>query len=171
MGDDMKKRVTLFNIIFTATVGTLLHFVYDWSGQSPIAAIFSAVNESVWEHLKLLFWPVAVLSVVQFFTVYKDSQSFMLSRFVGMICGMVTIITVYYTVSGVTGSELGFFNVLLFYAAVILTFVLDRVFRKNGLFGGRYSNIIGFILFAVLAVLFSVYSFNPPDAGIFKEPS
>ena len=54
----MKKRLLLWEtagFLFTAAVGALLHFSYDWSGGTVLAAAFSAVNESTWEHMKLLF--------------------------------------------------------------------------------------------------------------------
>ena len=57
----MKKRLLLWEtagFLFTAAVGALLHFTYDWSGGTVLAAAFSAVNESTWEHMKLLFFPV-----------------------------------------------------------------------------------------------------------------
>ena len=51
------KKYTVAGILFTIALGTLLHFTYDISGNSDFVAIFSAVNESTWEHLKLLFFP------------------------------------------------------------------------------------------------------------------
>lgn len=56
----MGKRLFYWELagaLFTAALGTLLHFVYDWSGGWGAAAAFSAVNESTWEHMKLLFSP------------------------------------------------------------------------------------------------------------------
>ena len=53
----MYRRLNIFLIIgavFTIITGTLLHFVYEWSGESLFVGIFSPINESVWEHLKLL---------------------------------------------------------------------------------------------------------------------
>ena len=50
---------------YTVLLGSLLHFVYGWSGGSVLAAGFSAVNESTWEHMKLLFFPVFLLTLVQ----------------------------------------------------------------------------------------------------------
>lgn len=59
----MYRRLNIFLIIgavFTIITGTLLHFVYEWSGESLFVGIFSPINESVWEHLKLLFFPMSV---------------------------------------------------------------------------------------------------------------
>lgn len=45
-------------VIFVWIFGTLLHFAYDFFGESPISGVFAPVNESVWEHYKLLFYPI-----------------------------------------------------------------------------------------------------------------
>ena len=47
--------------------GTLLHFFYDWTDGSLLAAPFSGVNESTWEHMKLLYWPMLIFAIVQSF--------------------------------------------------------------------------------------------------------
>lgn len=44
-------------LLVVLAAGNLLHFVYDWTGQSPIAAPLAAVNESTWEHMKLFITP------------------------------------------------------------------------------------------------------------------
>ena len=53
------RNYKIFNTIFVFALGTLLHFVYDWSWQNQIIGAFSAVNESTWEHLKLIFFPIS----------------------------------------------------------------------------------------------------------------
>ena len=53
----IRERINLAaGIIFTLATGTLLHFTYEWSGENPFVALYSPVSESVWEHLKLLFF-------------------------------------------------------------------------------------------------------------------
>ena len=64
----MRKRLLLWEaagFLIAAAGGTLLHFLYEWSGEQLLAAVISAVNESTWEHMKLLFVPVFLFSVVQ----------------------------------------------------------------------------------------------------------
>ena len=52
------KTWQIITVIICLILGTLLHFTYEWSGENPIIALFSAVNESIWEHLKLAFYPM-----------------------------------------------------------------------------------------------------------------
>ena len=64
----MRRKLFFWELggfLFTGALGTLLHFVYEWSGGSALAAWFSAVNESTWEHMKLLFVPLFLFSVAQ----------------------------------------------------------------------------------------------------------
>lgn len=51
-------------LLVVLAAGNLLHFIYDWTGQSPIAAPLAAVNESTWEHMKLFITPWVLWSLV-----------------------------------------------------------------------------------------------------------
>ncbi len=163
-----KKSIT--NIIIVSIAGTLLHFVYEWTGNNPIAGIFSAVNESTWEHLKLLFWPMTILSIIEYFLYYKNTTVFLLTRMCATLIGMTFIVVLFYTYTGVIGKNIDFINISLYFAAVILTFFLSNLFLKNKTFDGKRSNLIAAIIFTVFAVAFIVFTKNPPDLGIFKDP-
>ena len=52
------KRVMILAAIVVFVLGTLAHFVYDWSGQNSFIGLLTPVNESTWEHMKLLFFPM-----------------------------------------------------------------------------------------------------------------
>lgn len=56
------KKVMIFAAIIVSVIGTLAHFVYDWSGQNSFVGLFTPVNESTWEHMKLLFFPMLFVS-------------------------------------------------------------------------------------------------------------
>ena len=63
-------------IIFGIAFGTLLHFTYKWSGQNKLIGVFSSVNESTWEHLKLSFFPIVIFGLIQYFFIdYKTNNS------------------------------------------------------------------------------------------------
>lgn len=57
------KHYLAAGFLFTSVLGTLSHFFYDWSGRNPLAALISPVNESIWEHMKLLFFPSLLWSL------------------------------------------------------------------------------------------------------------
>ena len=55
------KRVMILAAIVVFVLGTLAHFVYDWSGQNSFIGLLTPVNESTWEHMKLLFFPMLII--------------------------------------------------------------------------------------------------------------
>ena len=64
----MKNKVFFWQLIgflFTSVAGILLHFAYDWSNESPFIASSAAVNESIWEHMKLLFFPMFLYAAIE----------------------------------------------------------------------------------------------------------
>lgn len=92
----MKKnnilRFTIFSGIFVMILGTLLHFTFEWSGNSTFVASFSAVNESTWEHLKLLFFPMLLTTILGYFLIGKNYSNFLCAR----LLGILTAIFIYY---------------------------------------------------------------------------
>ena len=57
-------KFEIISTIFIMIVGTLLHFTFGWSNNNPLVGTFSAVNESTWEHLKLLFFPMLIIPII-----------------------------------------------------------------------------------------------------------
>ena len=58
------KKWQIFASIFCLILGTILHFTYEWFNYNVIVGLFSTINESVWEHLKLLFYPMFFISII-----------------------------------------------------------------------------------------------------------
>ena len=164
------SKYTLWGIIFSTVLGTLLHFAYDFLGQNAVVGIFSATNESIWEHLKLLFYPVLIYSIFEFF-IAKQSVDFIPARVQGLLIGISFIVTAYYTYSGVLGKNYDFVNILIFVLSVIITFISSNIFLKNGGNTTVISIFIWLVVLVVLAVLFSIFTFNPPSINIFIDPS
>ena len=87
----MKRELRRWEIVgfaVTGLVGTLLHFVYGWSDGSRVAAAFSAVNESTWEHMKLLFLPYFVFAVVEFIVFSEAFRNFFAVKAVSILLGL-----------------------------------------------------------------------------------
>lgn len=78
-------------VILTLIVGTLLHFTYKWSGENKIVAIFSAVNESTWEHLKLVFFPMLIMGIIGYFVIGKDIKNYWTAQAIGIVVAMAFI--------------------------------------------------------------------------------
>lgn len=166
-----RKSSVIIGILFSIGLGVLLHFVYEWSDYNKIVGFFSAVNESVWEHLKLLFIPVTVFSLIQWLFVRKENKGFLLSRVIALIIGMLWIVSSFYTISGIVGkNDISVVNIGIFVIGVVITFLLSEIIMKSIFNAPRYSDTIAFIILFIFALLFAVWTYNPPKIGLFAIP-
>ena len=72
------KKYVVIGFFVVGILGTLFHFVYDWSGQMWFVGLFVPVNESTWEHMKLLFVPMLIYIMLG--NLYIKRQEFMQSK-------------------------------------------------------------------------------------------
>ena len=95
----MKRSIGLwqfFGFGVTAFGGTVLHFLYEWLGEAAWIAPFSGVNESTWEHMKLLFWPMLLYAVAQRF-LFRERKDFWCVKLRGILLGLSLIPILFYT--------------------------------------------------------------------------
>ncbi len=164
------KKINIAGALFTILLGTLLHFTYDLSGNSDFVAIFSAVNESIWEHLKLIFFPMIIFAVANFFIYGKNYPNFWACNLVSVVTGMLFITVVYCTYMGVIGESGAIFNISLFVAGVIIAYILNYNLLSKGYLGSAALNRIAVLLIILMIALFWIFTFFPPLLNIFKDP-
>jgi len=95
----MKRNEWLWSLAgfaFVSLGGTLLHYLYNWTGQSTLVAPFSGINESTWEHMKLLFWPLFVFVLIQT-PHFKQYKSFWCVKLLGTVFGICSIPVLFYS--------------------------------------------------------------------------
>lgn len=166
----MKKSVWLWSLsgfAITSFLGTLLHFLYEWTGEAIWIAPFSGVNESTWEHMKLLFWPMFIFAIVESFF-FKDKRDFWCIKLRGILLGLVLIPTIFYTYNGVIGVSPDWINIGIFFISTAVAYVYEtRLFElcKNC----KNAGLAVFILIAI-AAMFVIFTFKTPEIGIFKDP-
>ncbi len=163
------KTYCKIGALFTIILGSILHFTYDFF-ETDFTAIFSAVNESTWEHLKLIFFPVMIFAIAEYFIYGKKYANFWASKVISLLIGMLAIVVVFYTVTGIFGKTPDIFNILLFVASVILTYWLNCKFIEMGLFKSEALNKFAIIIGIVIFAMFWIYTFYPPLINLFRDP-
>ena len=121
----MKQRSVLWQWAgFAAATfgGTILHFLYDWTGGSILVSPFSGVNESTWEHMKLLFCPLFLFAVIQRLF-FRDQQNYWCVKLAGILLGLILIPVLFYTYNGVFGKSPDWINIAIFYISAALVFL------------------------------------------------
>ena len=162
------KKWQVAGFVFTGVMGTLLHFLFDWTGGSVIAALFSAVNESIWEHMKLLYYPMLLFAGIQYRFWRKEMPGFWCVKLVGILAGLALIPALYYSYTGILGVSADWFNIAIFFIAAGVTYYLESKLFERGVacrFGGA-----AFVLLLLVAVAFTVLTFLPPRIPLFQDP-
>ena len=78
------KKWQIFASIFCLILGTILHFTYEWFNYNVIVGLFSTINESVWEHLKLLFYPMFFISIIGYFKIGRKLCNYWYAQMYGI---------------------------------------------------------------------------------------
>jgi len=167
----MKRSIKLWQLMgfaVTSLGGTLLHFLYEWTGEAVFIAPFSGVNESTWEHMKLLFVPMFVFAIVQSFF-FKEREDFWCVKLRGILLGILLIPILFYTYNGAIGSSPDWINIAIFFISAAIAFLYETQ-RFNRSPAVCQNPRLAFSLLCVLAALFVVFTFVTPEIGIFKDP-
>ena len=167
----MKRSIGVWQLLgfaVTSFGGTLLHFLYDWLGKAVWIAPFSGVNESTWEHMKLLFWPMFLFAIVQSFF-FKDRADFWCVKAKGILLGLALIPGIFYTYNGVIGHSPDWINIAIFFISAAIVYIFEtRQFQSGTTVCKNPKRAIG--LLCVTAILFAVFTFLTPEIGIFQDP-
>lgn len=158
----------LMGFAVTSFGGTLLHFLYDWTGGAIWIALFSGVNESTWEHMKLLFFPMLAFAIVQRLF-FRDFAAFWSVKLKGTLLGLSLVPIIFYTYNGVIGKSPDWFNISIFFVAAAIAYAYEaKQFKVEHT--RRKRSWWSFIALCVMAVLFVVFTFATPKIGIFLDP-
>ena len=166
----MKRSIGLWQLMgfaVTSLGGTLLHFLYEWT-DSVLVAAFSGVNESTWEHMKLLFWPMFIFAVVQSFF-FGEREDFWCVTLKGILLGLTLIPVLFYTYNGVIGRSPDWINIAIFFISAAIAYIYEtRQFNEER---SRYKcPKIAFVALCAIALLFVSFTFATPEINIFKDP-
>lgn len=168
----MSKKLFRYEIagfVFVGILGTLGHFLFEFFNESILTGLFCPVNESVWEHLKLLFFPYFIWTVIEYFFL-KGQHNYFYSKIIGVVSGSVFIVAFFYTYSGVTGNVSTFADILSFFVGVAIAFTISYEIMRNGKTGSRLRENVSLCVFIFISAVFFIFTFAPPLIPLFEDP-
>ena len=166
-----EKNYHIISCVLTMICGSMLSFPYAASGFNKIVGVFSECNASTWEHMKLVFMPILVFSIIEYFIYGKKNKSFLIARAIGTVVAMLATIVIYYTYKGILGTNYLIIDILLYFVAVIYGYIYQYRIIKAEKYAGTKSTIIAISFFIIMLFLFAIFTFNPPHIGLFQDPN
>ena len=159
------KKVIIIAAIFVSVLGMLFHFIYDWSGQNTFVGLFAPVNESIWEHMKLLFFPMLITGGFVCYLLREQLPGLSSSFPAGLLTGIWLIPVFFYSYRGILGFGWPAVDISTFYLSVILAFFI--VYRCAGNDRLSHWKWVLIALIILTAAGFFWFTYDPPSLGIF----
>lgn len=125
------KKITGLGILWTIVLGTLSHFFYQWSHENMLVGLFSPVNESVWEHLKLLFFPALTYMFIEQKAMGKAMPGLFGKNLLGIFAGLLVMPLLFYGYTAFSGKSILLVDIGIFCVCVLLTFLLPYKLRNR----------------------------------------
>ncbi len=161
------KRFCVIGFFVTTVLGILSHFVYDWTGRGFLIGLFFPVNESTWEHMKLLFFPMFLFALVAGKRIEQQYPCIYNAMFTGILVGLALIPTLFYTYSGILGYHVAWANIAAYIMSVLLAYVV--VYKVAMTCKNKDSKVLRIVMYG-LVVAFMVFTVYPPEIGLFEVP-
>ena len=162
---------TLFlwiSIIVITVLGVLAHFLYDLSHENKILGLFTAVNESTWEHIKIAITPTLLWSLIDGYF-YGENPNYFSAKLMSLLVLIFFIPLVFYSYTRLSKKPILPVDILTFIAAIILaqlTFFSIANLNPLPYFAIYLSTIGAFIFFGAYMTL----TLRPLKEVIFKDP-
>lgn len=155
-------------IIVICVIGTFLHFLYEISGHNKFVAIFAAVNESTWEHIKICMTPTILWSIYNGY-VYELNNNYFLATSLCLLTIILLIPILFYTYTAFTKKAILWIDVICFYVTVIISQLLFYKFINIKSLPSIYTCLsIALLIIELGAYLLLTY--KPFHNFIFKDP-
>ena len=168
----MKNKLLIWEIgsfFFIGLVGASLHFTYELSDYSSnVVAYFSAVNESTWEHLKMVYFPGLLFALIEYTYVRDRVNNYLVAKTASLFVMPLVIVVGWYIYAPAVGRSIFTVDLALFYVAVFIgQYVSYKILTHPPLQVKFNTYATG--LFIVMFLAFSIFSFYPPHIFLFEH--
>lgn len=117
--------------IIVSILAVLFHFIYEWSGENPIVGLFSATNESVFEHIKILYFPFLLYITIEYLVIRPEWKRYFAGRLAALLLLPILVIAVFYTYTGIVGEHIALVDIISAFLYVGLAFYISYLIIKS----------------------------------------
>lgn len=156
------------SVVVIFVIGALSHFFYDWTRHNRIVGLFSAVNESTWEHIKIALTAAFLWAIVDGF-LYGTDPNYFSAKLVSLFIMTITIPALFYFYRLFSKKSILIVDITIFYIAILL----GQLSFYNILAAPNTPYIIQYFSCIGLFVFFGCYmtlTLEPLKTFLFKDP-
>ncbi len=146
--------------------GTLSHFLYDWTGNNHIIGLFTPVNESIWEHMKLLFFPMLLYSLFIIIKFQRKYPCITSALFFGILIGTMLIPILFYAYTVILGKDIFILDIATFILSIIIAFWLSYKLTLSCKLES-YTFFLCYVI-CIIFISFILLTYHPPKGSLFS---
>lgn len=161
------KRYSIIGAIFVLVVGTVSHFLYEWAGNNFLVGLFTPINESIWEHMKLFFFPMLFYSFIMTTRLNSKYPCLISALPFGILIGTTLIPVIFYTYSGILGKDVFILDMVTFLLSIIIAFYI--VYKLTLSCKLKNHFILLNCLVIIMLICFLLFTYYPPEIELFAE--
>lgn len=162
------KKIKIVGVIISFILAIIFHFIYGWVPNSVISVI-APVNESIWEHMKLIVTPSIIFSIFEYF-IYKkkdiEFNNFILSYAISSILGIIVYLLLYIPLNDIFGHKAYIAISLLFLILIFVQIVSYYIMNKSNI---KQSSDVGILLILIIYFAFGYLTYHPPKINLFYD--
>ena len=163
-----KLKITeLGGITFGLILSVVFHFAYEWAGSSPSVAWLFAINESIWEHGKLVFYPYLIYSIIEYFILKPDKGSFITAKSISLLTAIPLMLVMYYTYSGIIGANVMWVDISIAVIVVLLNYLFSYIMMSKNYRIKNYKWLLVPVFIVLVMVI--VFTYYPPNIALFID--
>ena len=161
------KKSKIIGIFIIFGLCFLFHFMYSFSDNSLFSILFP-VNESIWEHMKLLFLPFVLYTFIEYFLLRKKERinNLYLQLFIIPIISIIIYLIIFIPIYSIIGENMFLSIGLLFIVICIQQFLSYKLSLIKSII---YQKAIGLIGIILILVLFAYLTYNPLYNELFLD--
>ena len=138
-------------IIFLFLLSFLWHFMYDWF-PCVLTSIFFPVNESIWEHMKIIFYCLLIGSVLE-----KKGNNYYLNILVKPLVGVLFYLIIFIPLYLIFGESMFISLSLMLFTYIIMELLGIKISIQEEL----NIKALPIIIIILISILFSILTYYP----------
>lgn len=162
------KKMIFVNTILTFLLCFLSHFIYTWF-PNVVTSIFFPVNESIWEHMKMLYTTFLICGIVEYFIMKKfdiDNHNFLLTTFIKSIISIPIYLVMFLPLYNTFGENMFISISVMLITILIVNFIGYKLLQFDEF---KYQKLIAVIFILIVYVIMGVLTYNPPKSDLFFD--
>ncbi len=162
------KAIKILGLFLIFLLCFPLHFIYDFWPNS-LFSIFAPVNESIWEHMKLIFTSYVFYGIFDYLFLSKNKitfNNFLFQLFIIPVIAIILYLSIFIPIYNNFGENM-IISIGLLFLIIGLEQVLSYYFLQFKEI--KYQNIIGIIGIIITYIIFGYLTYNPIENYVFFD--